>query len=101
MPDNTEDKRLKLLEPDEIAALYERPAFTQEDRELYFTLTPPEKAVLQQLGTKKSQWYCILQMGYFKASHRFFIFRTGEVEADAEYVRSLYFPELKFEGFMV
>lgn len=101
MPDDSSERRLKILDPDEIQALYERPSFTQDDRELYFTLTPPEKAALRQLHTKKSQLYCILQMGYFKASHRFFIFRTGQVEEDAEYVRALYFPDVEFEDFIV
>ena len=35
---NTEQKRLRILGDDEIAALYERPRFTDEERMEYFWL---------------------------------------------------------------
>jgi hypothetical protein len=95
------DKRLRILEPAEIEALYGLPRFTQDEREEYFTLTPAEKVVLGQLGSRRSQLYCILQMGYFKARHRFFQFRTGQVEEDARHVQALYFPKLKLRDFSV
>ena len=95
------DKRLRILQPTEIEALYGLPRFTQDEREEYFALTPAEKVVLAQLGSQKSQLYCILQMGYFKACHRFFQFRTGQVEEDTRYVQTLYFPKLKLMDFRV
>ncbi len=98
---DTSDKRLKILSPAEIEALYGLPRFVQDEREQYFALTPAEKVVLGQLGSRKSQLYCVLQMGYFKARHRFFKFRTGQVEEDARYVQVLYFPDLELTDFVV
>src|SRR4029453_1571257 len=72
MPDqatNTTQKRLRILEEDEIEALYERPHFTDEERLKYFGLSPTEKATLDQFHSIKSRIYFILQLGYFKWSH--------------------------------
>ncbi len=60
-------KRLKILETDEIEAVYSLPVFDDEDRTFYFLLSPPEKALLSQLHGYKSYIYYILQLGYFKA----------------------------------
>jgi hypothetical protein len=40
-------KRLHLLDATEIAALYDRPQFTDEERAYYFALTPTEIAHMQ------------------------------------------------------
>ncbi len=101
MPKTDDKEHLKILSPDEINVLYGLPRFTQDEREQYFALTPSERAALEVLGSQKSRLYCILQMGYFKARQRFFKFRTGEVEADANYVQALYFPGLKQTDFTV
>jgi hypothetical protein len=93
MNDKKSSKRLTILSTDEIEALYSRPIFTEEERDLYFTLTPPEEAMLTQFGTLTSQMYFILQLGYFKLRHHFFIFNIGEVESDLSYIQSMYFPE--------
>ena len=57
---------MKNLGADEIEALYGRPRFTHDERVHYFSLSPPEKAELQQLHTIKSRIYFILQLGYFE-----------------------------------
>ena len=101
MPQTDDKEHLKILSPAEIDALYGLPRFTQDEREQYFTLTPAERAALEGLGSQKSRLYCVLQMGYFKARHRFFRFRTGEVEADANYVQALYWSDLKLTDFTV
>lgn len=85
-------RRLAILSPDEIEALYERPEFNAEERAIYFQLTPPEKIVLSQLGTPSSKIHFILQLGYFKARHRFFVFDIDEVPADAHYIKKIHFP---------
>jgi hypothetical protein len=101
MPKTDDQEHLKILSSAEIEALYGLPRFTQDEREQYFTLTPAERAVLEVLGSQKSRLYCVLQMGYFKARQRFFKFWTGEVEADANYVQTRYFPDLKQTHFTV
>ena len=85
-------RRLAILSPDEIEALYNRPEFNDEERATYFQLTPPEKTVLAELGTIPSKIHFILQLGYFKARHRFFVFDIDEVLVDAHYVQKIYFP---------
>jgi hypothetical protein len=59
---DTQPKRLKILSDDEIEAIYGIPHFTQEERIEYFSLSPSEKATLEQLGSIKSRIYFILQL---------------------------------------
>jgi len=94
---NTENpgKRLIVLEGDEVEALYGRPRFTHEERVQYFALSPKEQSVLDQLHSIKSRVYFILQLGYFKARHMFFIFHLNEVDEDVRYVGERYFPDFK------
>ncbi len=84
---NTTQKRLRILGDDEIQALYGRPRFTDDERLEYFTLSPTEKTALEQLHSIKSRIYFILQLGYFKSHHLFFVFDLPDVEEDARYVR--------------
>src|SRR5205823_6106393 len=89
---DTVQKRLRILGDDEIEVLYGRPRFTQQEQVEYFSLLPTEKAVLEQFHSIKSKIFFILQLGYFKARHLFFIFALREVEEDANCVRQEYFP---------
>ncbi len=92
----TTQKRLRILGEDEIEDLYERPRFTREERIQYFSISPMEKAALEQLHSIKSRIYFIMQLGYFKARHMFFVFNFREVEEDVEYIRKRYFPNFQF-----
>jgi len=49
-------------------------------------LSQPEKEILQELRTVKSQTYFILQLGYFKAKHLFFTFDCDDVSEDTKYI---------------
>ena len=89
----TETKRLKILEAEEIEAVYGLPVFDDDDRAFYFALSPPERAILSQLHGLKSSIYYILQLGYFKARRQFFVFNLQQVVADAQYVQRSYFPD--------
>ncbi len=60
-------RRLRILGEEEIDALYGFPHFTDEERLEYFSLAPPEKAVLEQFHSIKSRLSFILQLGYFKS----------------------------------
>lgn len=90
--EQTETKRLKILEAEEIEAIYGLPVFDDEERAAYFTLSPAERTVLLQLRGVKSAIYYILQLGYFKARRQFFTFSLEQVIADAHYVQRTYFP---------
>jgi TnpA family transposase len=94
---NTTQKRLRILGDDEIQTLYGRPHFTDDERLEYFVLSPTEKAALEQLHSIKSRIYFILQLGYFKSHHLFFVFDLPEVEEDARYVQTQYFPNFQLD----
>ena len=91
----TVQKRLRILSEDEIEAIYERPRLTHEERIHYFSLSQPEKKLLVQLRSVKSQAYFVLQLGYFKAKHLFFIFDLHEVTEDLQYVLEQHFGNRK------
>jgi len=88
----TRQQRLKILGQDEIDVIFRRPSFTQDEREQYFALSASEQAVLNELKTTKSKIAFILQLGYFKARHMFFIFTANDVAADLNHVVERYFP---------
>jgi len=96
-PTNTTQKRLRILGDDEIEALYELPHFTQEERAQYFTLSQIEKDVLAELRSIRSQIYFILQLGYFRAQHLFFVFDFHEVEEDVNYILQKHFPHTEMD----
>ena len=85
--------RLKILGDDEIESLYGRPHFTDDERLEYFVLMPTEKAALEQFHSSKSRIYFILQLGYFKSHHLFFVFDFPDVAEDARFVQRHYFPD--------
>ncbi len=72
--------RLKILGGDEIDALYAHPRFTHEERVEHFALSPAEVAALEQLHSIKSKIFFILQLGYFKARHMFFVLTCGKLK---------------------
>jgi TnpA family transposase len=87
-------KRLNILGAEELDALYGLPRFTPEERQEYFALSATDLAALAPLHSPKSRLYGILQLGYFRARHQFFVFRLHEVAEDARYLQALYFPTL-------
>ncbi len=82
---------MKILGEDEVEAIYGRPCFTDEERHSYFSLTQPEKELLQMLHSIRSRAYFVLQLGYFKAKHLFFTFNFNEVAEDSQYVLRQHF----------
>ncbi|MBA3469028.1 MAG: DUF4158 domain-containing protein, partial [Herpetosiphonaceae bacterium] len=68
----TSTKRLRLLDPADRTALYDRPTFTDEDRQVYFALTPAEAVLLTSWTDGAIQAFFILLLGYFKAKPRLF-----------------------------
>ena len=85
-------QRLKILGPNEIEELYGLPRFSDEEREQYFALSCAEQAVLDELKTVPSKIAFILQLGYFKVRHLFFVFNAHDVIADMNYIAERYFP---------
>lgn len=87
-------KRLTILGADEIEALYGLPRFTPDERREYFAFSATDLTALAPLHSLHSRLYAMLQLGYFRACHQFFVFRLHEVADDARYLQALYFPSL-------
>lgn len=90
------EKRLKILSEAEIEELFGQPHFTPEEQVIYFSLSPSEELALRELRTFESRAYFILQLGYFKAQHQFYIFSIRDVQDDALYVQERFFPNHEF-----
>lgn len=99
--DGGTQRRLQILGEDEIEAVYGRPIFNYEERALYFSLSPPEKAVLKQFHTFQSRIFYILQLGYFKARQQFFAFTFKDVGADTSHLQHTYFPDFPLTDFSI
>jgi TnpA family transposase len=93
-------KRIYLLPEAEIADLYARPVFNQNEQQLYFELAQIELDTLGQFGTIKTKVYFILQLAYFKAKNQFFTFTFDDVRADVDYVLATFFKktDVVFQG---
>nr|BFD33545.1 Tn3 family transposase [Pigmentibacter ruber] len=83
--------RLTILKPDEIKLIYERPLFSDEEREIYFDLSHKENIALNKLRILNSKINFILQLGYFKFKYRFFSFKLNEVEEDIKFIVEKHF----------
>lgn len=81
-PPRSLDKRLHLLDAAEIAARYDRPQFTDEERAYCFHADPSEVAHMQTFTDGAVQAVFVLQLGYFKARQRFFSLELAEVRTD-------------------
>lgn len=91
MPKST--KRLAILNEQEIQELFHRPVFSAEDQEHYFSLAPDEQLLFESLRHTRSRLLFLLQLGYFKASRRFFVFSWASVQTDLIYLCQRYFPK--------
>lgn len=87
-----ESHRLSILSDEEIQDLYGLPQFNDEDRQLYFDLSPVEKAAAGAIRTASVAAHLILDLGYFKAKRQFFAFEAKNVEVDLRYILQAYFP---------
>ncbi len=86
--------RLTILTTQEIEALYGLPRFTEEERQLYFDLSPRERAAVEAVQTAAAAVHLTLQLGYFKATCRFFIYTREAVLPDLDHIRQRSFPRL-------
>ena len=87
-------KRLSILTDSERKFIYGIPKFTSLERKYYFDLEKiEEEIVYTKLNGINSKIYFILQLGYFKLSHRFFKITFDEVVEDIAYILEKYFPK--------
>ncbi len=83
---------LHILEAEEIAHIYSLPDFTPDERAIFFSLSTQEREQLSKLRGIASKVYFILQLGYFKAKHLFFIFDFEDRVVDTAFILAKYFP---------
>lgn len=91
----TSNRNLQILEEAEIDDIYALPNFGTEDREVFFTLSFQEHLAMKKLRGISSRIYFILQLGYFKAKHLFFVFDLERRAADTEFALKKYFPKTR------
>src|SRR6266853_3483928 len=95
------ERRLRILSEDEIEALYGLPHFSDDERPEYFSISPAEQRALDQLHSMHSRIYFILQLGYFKSHHMFFVFDLPDVIEDARYVQAHYYPDVQLDDLAI
>ena len=83
--------RLQILSPEEYELLWGFPHFTQSDRDLFFTLTAPEREAQERCRSIRTRIHFLLLLGYFRARQRFFRFELPAVRDDVDYLRRRYF----------
>ncbi|TXT25652.1 MAG: transposase TnpA family [Rhodocyclaceae bacterium] len=88
---SADSHRLVILNVQEIDELYGLPRFTENDRQLYFDLSVPEREAVA-VRTTSVGVYLALELGYFKAKRQFFTFEQGDVLSDLRYLLEQYFP---------
>jgi len=93
----TKSERLAVLSDAERFALYGLPDFDEGQRLEHLSLSEPELALVSSRPGLRSQVYCALQIGYFKAKNAFFQFAWHDVQDDMVFVLSRYFENRSFE----
>ena len=91
MSSDTDSHRLTILTREEIDDLYGLPRFTDDDRRLFFELSPAERAAVDA-RTISVATYLALELGYFKAKRQFFTFERADVIDDLRYLLAKQFP---------
>jgi hypothetical protein len=95
----SESHRLSILSDQEIEDLYGLPKFTDDDRLLYFDLSPAEKVAAGAIKTASVAAFLMVELGYFKAKRQFFSFEAKDIQDDLRFVAELYFPGRKLDDF--
>lgn len=90
---SSDTRRLNILSAEEIEDLYDLPTFNDDDRGLYFDLSTVEHDAVNRIHTTAVAIHLALQLGYFKAKRRFFVYKPEQVVDDYAYVVKRYFPD--------
>lgn len=88
-----QSNRLQILSPEEYDALWGLPRFTHADRDIFFSLTAPERDAVGKLRTPRTKVHFLLQLGYFRARQRVFRFEMANVRDDVDYLRRRYLED--------
>jgi hypothetical protein len=83
--------RISLLPDIKITELYNIPNFTDQEMEIFFSLSADDHLLLNQYKTIKLKIYFIIQFGYFRATQQFYDFNLEDVQREVSYLTNLYF----------
>jgi len=83
--------RIHLLPENKINELYNIPNFTDQEMEIFFSLSADDHLLLTQYKTIKLKIYFIIQLGYFRATKQFYDFSLEDIPKEVLYVEKLYF----------
>ena len=87
-------KRLSILTDVEVANLFSRPQFTEEERINRFELLSEEQSILSMNLSVETKIDAIIRFGYFKQTSQFFSFTLQEVTEDVLHVVERLFTSL-------
>jgi hypothetical protein len=87
----SDSHRLAILTAREINDLYGLPCFTDEERSIYFDLSPAEHDAVDAVHTDAAAVHMVLQLGYFKAKRQFFIYEPETVCDDLRHIMKRYY----------
>ena len=87
----TRQGRIEILTSSEIDELYQRPEFSQTEREEYFALDDSTRALLRTMGKIETRVYFILFIGYFRAKPTIPKVHLKEAKEDVSYICKTYF----------
>lgn len=85
--------RITLLSPPEIDELYNLPNFNTQDMEFFFSMSDSDHLLIAKYRTIKLKIYFILQLGYFRATHKFYNFKLEDVPTEVAYLANKYFDK--------
>ena len=83
--------RIHLLPENKINELYNIPNFTDQEMEIFFSLSADDHLLLTKYKTIKLKIYFIIQLGYFRATQQFYDFSLENIPKEVLYVAKLYF----------
>lgn len=93
--------RLNILSEDQINELYGYPQLSQEERQLYFSLSEKEHLEKDRFKLIPGKILFILQAGYFKYRNFFFPLDNALSSEDILYIIETYYPDFRIEDFSV
>ncbi len=85
------NKRITLLTKSEIKAIYDYPAFSDEERQCHFYLSEQELEIIETLATAENKVCFILMLGYFKARTIFYRINFRKSHKDMAYIKKFIF----------
>ncbi|MBL8509859.1 MAG: DUF4158 domain-containing protein, partial [Chitinimonas sp.] len=86
----SDSHRLVILSTEEIDELYGLPKFSEDDRQLYYDFSPPERAAIEA-RTFSVGIYLALELGFFRAKRQFFALEQADVISELRHLSDRYF----------